>query len=190
MRENNYIVVLLLLIVIMPGCAVTQPGRAAVPISTVDSFTLQPPGLGPVLSALQEVTVEFPDNNFEKFLAVVENDGKTLRIALMNMLGQTLVVMSFSDGEVMVDPQDAIPVGMEPVRILGYLQIAMWPQSAVRSGLSGKLSLIELEGYLEIGNSYGPILLVEREGGCCPYATTVITHRLEGWKIHIQTMEQ
>lgn len=190
MRGENYIAVLLLFFIVLPACAATQHGRSAVPVSTVDRFTLQSPGLGPVLSAFQEVTVEFPDNTFEKFLTVVENDRQILRVALLNMLGQTLVVLTFSDGEMVVDTQNAIPAEMEPARILGLIQIALWPPDAVRSGLSGRLSLVETEGDLEIRNSDGPVLLIKREGDCCPYPTTVITHYLEGWKIHIQTMEQ
>jgi hypothetical protein len=151
---------------------------------------LQPPESGPVLSAIQEITVEFPDGTREKFLSIVENDRKTLRLALLNMLGQTLVVLSLGDGEVIVDPQGPLPAGMEPVRILGYLQIVLWPQSSVSSGLSGKLNLVESGSDLEIQGSNGPILLIERGGDCCPYSTAVITHSLEGWKIRIQTMEQ
>lgn len=190
MRGTNCIATWLLILCILPSCAVTRSGRSTVPISTVDRFILQSPELGPALSAIQEITLEFPDGTREKFLSIVENDHKTLRIALLNMLGQTLVVLSFSDGEVMVDPQGPIPAAVEPVRILGYLQIVLWPQSAVRSGLAGKLSLVESGGDLEIQDSHGPILLIEREGDCCPYSTTVITHNLEGWKIRIQTMVQ
>ncbi len=190
MRGTNCLADWFLILCILPSCAVTRPGRLTVPISAVDGFMLQSPELGPALSAIQEITIEFPDGSREKFLSIVENNHRTLRIALLNMLGQTLVVLSFSDGEVMVDLQGPIPAAMEPVRILGYLQIVLWPQSSVSSGLSGKLNLVESGGDLEIQDSNGPILLVEREGDCCPYSTTVITHSLEGWKIRIQTVVQ
>ncbi len=180
----------LLILCILPSCAVTRSGRSTVSISTVDRFMLQSPEAGPALSAVQEIAVEFPDGTREQFISVVENDTRTLRVALLNMLGQTLVVLSFSDNEVTVDPHGPIPAGMEPTRILGYLQIVLWPQSAVRSGLRGKLSLIESGGDLEIQDSNGTLLLIEREGDCCPYPSTVITHSLEGWKINIKTMEQ
>lgn len=190
MRGTNCKAVWFLILCILPSCAVTGSARPTVPISAVNRFILQSPGLGPVLSTVQKITIEFPDGTREKFLSIVENNHETLRIALLNMLGQTLVVLSFSEGKVMVNSQGPMPAAMEPTRILGYLQIVLWPPSVVRSGLTGKLNLIKSGRDLEIQNSNGPILLIEREGDCCPYATTVITHKLEGWKIRIQTIVQ
>ena len=55
MRGTNCLAAWLLILCILPSCAVTRSGRPTVPISTVDRFMLQSPELGPALSAVQEL---------------------------------------------------------------------------------------------------------------------------------------
>ncbi len=124
----------LALVLVLAGCASPmrpapdEPGADAAPI-----LRLPPASLGRELAAQQQlaVTVKGKTNRIDVLL---EADARAVRLALVSM-GQTAARLEW-DGQRLTETRSPwLPAVVSGERILSDLQLALWPEEAVRAAL-------------------------------------------------------
>ncbi|WP_263768842.1 DUF3261 domain-containing protein [Propionivibrio soli] len=122
------------------GCA--ESGSSCPRLPGGGRYCLQGTSLVERFEVQQRVTVTF-DGKPQSMIATVEVDASQMRFAALTPFGQKLVQASYDNRNVSAEQ---IPdKRLDPALLLAVFQIALWPESAVRSGLSENLSLVEAE---------------------------------------------
>ena len=125
----------LALVLALAGCA-APPARPPADESGADAapvLRLPPASLGRALAAQQQlaVTVKGKTNRIDVLL---EADAKAVRLALVSM-GQTAARLEW-DGQRLTETRSPwLPAVVSSERILSDLQLALWPEMAVRAAL-------------------------------------------------------
>jgi len=128
-----------LLTALLAACQPAPPGCARLPGE--GSYCLQN-AAGPTFSTLQQSILTAGKHRLT-LLTRIENDGRGLRFAGMTPLGQTLLAVSWENGVLQAELPSALASRLDPALLPALLQIALWPASEVRAGLSPELELIE-----------------------------------------------
>lgn len=159
-----------LLIVILTGCGSercpTLPGGV--------SYCLQSPASGPNFSALQQVVIGEGEQQ-ETLLAHVENGPERLTLVGLTPLGQTVLTLTWDGKHIAVNKPPGMQPHINPAVLVAILQLAMWPQDAVHSGLPDSVVWKDdADGghLLRRGES---LLTIHRTGQTAPYETLSIT---------------
>lgn len=123
---------------LLGACQPATPGCARLPGG--GSYCLQN-GAAPVFSTLQQSVLSAGQQRLT-LLTRIESDATGLRFAGMTPLGQTLLFVSWENGELRGDLPPAFAARLDPALLPALVQLASWPVPAVRAGLSPDLELI------------------------------------------------
>ena len=118
-----------MLMAALAGCATsTRPPLDAVPV-----LRLLPASLGRELAVQQQLTVTVKGQT-HRIDVLLEADASAVRIALVSM-GQTAARLEW-DGQRLTETRSPwLPAVVSGERILSDLQLALWPEAAVRAAL-------------------------------------------------------
>ena len=177
-------------LLMFPACAVLEPNKRSVLIGPRVFFILQPPDRGPEFNALQKVSISSQSGQHEDFLVAVENDRVSFRLALFDSFGQTLLTLRLDDADIATSVRVPLGPNLDPRRILGLIQLSLWPVDALRQGLGEGERLLEKSSRREIWKYDKVILQIETEGKQVPFRKILIESPVEGWRLDITTLEE
>jgi len=132
----SMLVRLLLLTILISGCALLRP-QGATPLPGGGAWKpLTPAQLGRSLSVTQRVTGEFGEHR-AVLVFYLEVAGDHLALVGTTPDGTELFSLEQNGETVAVTTSPLLPPQMRPQAVLADLQIAFWPAAAVAQGLSG-----------------------------------------------------
>lgn len=171
----------LTLLLLLAGCATTPPPRA--PAERGVLLRLSPASLGRELWLRQRLTVVRGETR-RSFEAQLEVDARAVRLAAV-ALGQTLATLTW-DG-VTLDARTS-PGAAEAVngpRILSDVQLAFWPEAAVRAGLPAGFSLDAQPGRRTVREGSAPVVVVTWRDD----THLELAHLRDGYRLEIESVE-
>lgn len=125
-------------------------------------------------TAVQDVAVRRGSSAPQRYIITLEADAAGLRYALLTPLGQVVLA-----GQ--ADERDATARGTAAGRIPAALppalfQLALWPESTVRSGLTGGLGVEDSGNVRRLRAQDGRVMMeIRREGDAIPYRALTIS---------------
>lgn len=159
------VLAVLALALAVAGCATGN----AVSIAPGYQYALQPPSAGPAFSALQEIVLIAPDGREERLVSQLENDAKSMRLAALTPLGQTLLTATF-DGE-HVETRSAVPTGaaFDARFVIALIQLSLWPEAAVADGLGVGMRLTTSPERRTVEGGSKILWTIDTRGAGIPY---------------------
>jgi hypothetical protein len=125
-------------------------------------------GPWPEFTAEQAATVTFQDKP-QHLITRIQSGQDGLHFAGITPLGQTLIQVSWENGVLRSELPPALVDRLDPALFPALLQLATWPATQVRKGLSDHLELIETDGQRIVSDGQKNILIVSWEGKTLPY---------------------
>jgi hypothetical protein len=154
----------------LAGCGSGIETCAALPGG---GYCLQPAsGIAP-FSAEQDVVVRREGQPPQRFIVTIENTARELRYAMLTPLGQVVLAGHADEqgAEARGTAARLVPAAMPPALI----QVALWPESVVRAGLTSGLTLQESGNVRTLTAQDGRVMMeIRREGDTVPYRSLTI----------------
>jgi hypothetical protein len=125
-------------------------------------------------TAEQDVLVLRAGQPPQRYIVTLETNARELRYAMLTPLGQVVLAGHADDqgAEVRGSAARRIPSAMAPALI----QVALWPEAAVRAGLTSGLTLRESGNVRTLTAEDGRLMMeIRREGNALPYRSLTIT---------------
>ncbi len=161
---------------------VTAPRPAPEPPPFV--LRLTPASLGREVSLSQRITL-VREGARQSFDALLEVDASAVRVALLGA-GQTLGSLTW-DGERFTRKASAfVPQAVTAERIITDIELAFWPEDAVRAGLPEGFALTEREGRRELSLGGEPFATVTWDAG---HRRVVLTQHRFGYVLEIESVD-
>lgn len=158
-----------LLIALLAGCGSercpTLPGGV--------SYCLQPPASGPSFSALQQVLIGEGEQQ-ETLLARIENGPERLTLVGLTPLGQTVLTLTWDGKHIAATELPGLQPHINPAMLVAVLQLALWPQDAVRAGLPDNVVWQDDANGGQLLRRGESLLTIHRTGQTAPYETLSI----------------
>jgi hypothetical protein len=156
---------------LLPACTAGTETCAALPGG---GYCLQPAADVTTFAVEQEVTVRRGEEPVQRFIVNIEATARELRYAMLTPLGQ-LVLAGHADAlgaEARGTAARRVPAALPPALI----QTALWPEAAVRAGLTSGLSLRESGNARTFTAEDGRVMMeIRREGDTVPYRSLTIS---------------
>lgn len=173
--------VLTLLALVVSACATTprQP-----PPAPEFLLKLSPASLGREVSLNQRITM-VRDGDRKSFDALLEVDASEVRVALIAM-GQTLGTLTWDGAKFESRVSTHVPPVVTAERIITDVQLAWWPEEAVRAALPAGFSLTETPGQRVLLKDGQPFVTVTWTEG---RARVVLTQHRYGYALEIDSAE-
>lgn len=177
------------MLALLSACA-SGPG-AQTPAEAVQSavapemplLRLPPQALGHTLAERQRVTVMAPQRAPQVLDVLLEADGQSVRLALMQM-GQVAACLVWDGQSMQVTQSRWWPKEVSAERILGDMQMARWPLAAIQAALPAPWSMTQ-EGQTRIlRHGAEPEMLMQVTA---PHVTEV-SYLRGGWQLRIESM--
>ena len=124
-------------------------------------------------TAVQDVAFRRGNSPPQRFIFTLEADAGGLRYAMLTPLGQVVLAgqADARDATARGTAAGRIPAALPPALI----QIALWPQAAVRSGLTGGLTVEDSGNVRTLRAQDGRVMMeIRREGDTLPYRSLTI----------------
>lgn len=171
------------LLVLAAACA-TPP--AALPTHAAEPLLALPPAaLGRELHLAQRVTLTRAGERFA-FEAQLEADATSVRLAAF-ALGQTVARLSW-DGQRLTETHSArVPEVVTPARILSDVQLAFWPEAAVRAGLPAGVVLEAAAAHRRLLQHGEPVVEVRYAGPGPDFPRLEVEHLVYGFTLLIES---
>lgn len=97
-------------------------------------LALAPAALGCTLAVQQQLTVQPPGQSTQTLEALLEVDGQAVRLALFH-LGQRMGSLRWDGQQLQTQLSRWWPAQLPPAQVLGDMQLALWPVSAIAQAL-------------------------------------------------------
>lgn len=97
-------------------------------------LALAPAALGCTLAVQQQLTVQPPGQTTQTLEALLEVDGQAVRLALFH-LGQRMGSLRWDGQQLQTQLSRWWPAQLPPAQVLGDMQLALWPVSAIAQAL-------------------------------------------------------
>ena len=158
-----------------------QLGCGTPPAQTSPRLRLSPASLGTSLALQQQLTTTVRGQT-QQLDVLLEADSQSVRVAVIN-LGQTAARLEW-DGTTMTESHAAWwPAAVSGERVLGDLQLMLWPASAVSAALPAGWSL-ETSRALRVLSQHGqPVIRVQYDSAT---AAELVNLR-EGYAIRVES---
>ena len=134
-------------------------------------YCLQATADVPPFDVQQKVDVAF-DGRTDTIIAQVEADALGMRFVGTTPFGQKLVQLSFDNDRVMVAA--SLMKGLDPILLLGLVQIATWPAESVRAGLGDSALVVDTEGQRRLVKDDSDLVLIKYTRGRPPLGDVFI----------------
>lgn len=145
-------------------------------------YCLQPTTDVPALTLTQSVTVA-RNGAEDRWLASIEADASSLRYAVLTPFGQTLLSGSYDNRNARLTGP-AADRGLDPALPIAFVQLALWPATTVRAGLSEGMTMEETPELRRLSHA-GKTIFEIAYSGVRPYYRS-ITLRLPEWDTEIR----
>lgn len=157
------------LIVLLAGCGSercpTLPGGV--------NYCLRSPASGPSFSVLQQVVIGEGEQQ-ETLLVQIENGPERLALVGLTPLGQTVLTLTWDGKHIAAKGPFGVQPHVNPAVLVAVLQFALWPQDAVRAGLSGNVAWENSATGGQLIRRGESLLTIRRTGQTAPYETLSI----------------
>lgn len=151
------------------------------------AYCLQPPATGPMLSALQQVSIQWGERR-EVLLARIENGPGGLVFVGLTPLGQTVLVLTWDGDRVRATWPPATRPPIEPAVLVALLQIALWPVEAIRPGLPAVVVMEESGSERRLARDARTLLSVRRTDQEAPYNSFAIELPAAGLSVRVTAL--
>jgi hypothetical protein len=175
----------LLALVLAAACATPQKAPPPAPDELV--LALPPAALGRELHLAQRVTVLREGARFA-FDAQLEADASALRLAAF-ALGQTVARLSWDGQRLDETHSSRTPEVVTPARIVSDVQLAFWPEAAVRAGLPPGYELVVSPARRLLLRQGLPFIEVRYEGTGPAFPRIEVDHVAHGFQLVIESTE-
>lgn len=129
-------------------------------------FCLQPSSALPPFTVQQKVDIRFSGRR-ETLIVQLEVDAEAMRVVGLTPFGQRLLEASY-DGQRVRAP--TLPERrLDPALLLAMMQLALWPDDAVRAGLSPALELVASSDRRRISDHGKLVVELSYTGGRPPF---------------------
>ena len=176
----------LLLPLLLGGCRPPATVRVAPGVP----FRFCPPEAAPDFFVNQEVVFTLPGGRRETVLAAIENQGGALRLVASTPLGQTLFTVRVQAGVALVDARVPLPGRLDPRALPALVQLALWPEAAVRAGLAPGTRLEQDGARRTLLRGDRVVWTVTRTGDAPPFQSLVLEAPGLGLVLRIRTLEE
>ena len=177
-------------LLILTGCASTNPVPNSVYLTTDLSIALPRMELTTPLSQEQLLTINYQGRQ-EKILVILEGHGTSLKLSVLSPLGIRLVDASYQAGAVTVTqhiPIDQLPPASQ---VLFDIFLGLLPQENIAAVLPQGFSLVDNGELRTIKDPSGQVIeqvhFTPTTGNVTRYATRV-EHKVFGYVIEINTL--
>lgn len=157
---NRQIALMSLIALTLSACASLESTPCAT-LAANAAYCLQPPSARGAFSALQQVDLHWQQVR-QTTLTELESDGTALHMAVLSPMGQKLLEVHYRPPQ--VKQVAGPPSGLEPALLLALVQLALWPQDSVRTGLRGDATWQEQAGLRQLRLDGAVLLEVSYEG--------------------------
>jgi hypothetical protein len=153
-----------LFVTFLAACAQpASPGCAALPGGV--RYCLQATGGVAPLELQQKIDIAFKGQS-ETMIGQLEIDAAGMRFAGLTPLGQRLLQVEFTDGEIRADGMALEK--LDPALLLALIQLAWWDAGSLRAGLDGSAELREAEGERALVKDGRPVVRIGYTRGRSP----------------------
>lgn len=154
-----------MLLVALAACG--QQERSCAWLDPTLRYCLQPTSAVDPFDQRQKLVLSFKGQPYT-LLADLQVDSLRQQMILLTPLGQTIAQLSFDNrAAVQEGPAVPWPAQLSPAALLGLVQLAWWPTSAVRVGLDNGWVVEDSPGLRQIRPAAGGLSLVDI--GYSPY---------------------
>lgn len=152
-------------------------------------YALRPARTGPAVFANQEVLFKLPGGRIERLLTTVENTGDKASVVASTVLGQTLLILTWTDGPAQVDARVPLPPELDPRFLATLIELSDWPLDEARRGLPEGAELLETGPVRTLRRGGRALLVLEREGAAPPWRRVRLRFPAYGVEAEITTLE-
>jgi hypothetical protein len=171
---------------LLSACA-TVPPPGCVGIDQNGYYCLQPTSALKAFAAAQSIGVSTPQAR-QDLLVMLEIDRQGLRAAVLSPLGQKLMELHYDNHNVVAASLTGQTERFSPELAVALIQLALWPASSVRQGLSPSITLDEQDGRRRVETVGGTLLIVRYDGKTPPYRSLEIDWRPAEMMIQVRTL--
>lgn len=157
----------------------TLPGGA--------TYCLQPPALAPSFSVLQQIAIDEGERQ-ETLLAYLENDPQRFMLVGLTPLGQTVLTVTWDGTHVTASGTPGVWSNMNPSVLVAVLQFGLWPDDAIRAGLSDDVVWKTEATEGELLRQGTALLTVHRTGKTIPFDTVTMALHPAKLLLNIHTL--
>lgn len=169
---------------VVVGCATTPaPRTEAAPVL----LTLSPASLGRQLHLAQRISI-FRGEGHWSLDAQLEAEPDEVRLAAFAM-GQTVARLVWNGVHLEETHSTRVPDVVTPARILSDVQLAWWPEAAVRAGLPPGYEVTTSDGVRHLTHQGAPFADVRYEGPGPIWSRIELVHVAYGYRLVIESTE-